>query len=474
MIDNSWISDDRQRPITDKHPKMMSMKIAITVTIILLGGIVTVVVHSVGSDSSAYQAEGILIDAGDYKTYWTDISYSENTDDPKELLEKACELNGYTCVFDTENLLKVTIDGIDYENTAERSWKLWYIEKGDYDYVLSQTYSIKASDYTIVTWGYTGDGEVPSVAVDATANCIYGYTQPSTTVTLSPVCSELVGSMKATSTIVGTDESSNYPTAIINGKANKTISVVGTYTDPSYESIMSLSPDMVFCDGSQLSHKEMAKSLRNSSVNAVVIYNGEDFESIIKNTFIVGVSMGYELRAIDVINEISTAMETLRGMTAAHEGSNTMITLGSNPSPYVAASNTYVDDIVSTMNGYNVFSYLSGWPQIVSEFIQMKNPNCIIVLDEGRYKQDEYDLMLSTLSAEWKNTDAYQSGNIYMLCGSVSDMAQRYGPRTIQLAELMTRMINPDAFTDSITLPKAIGSDYQDYLTITKEMGYDY
>lgn len=474
MIDNSWISSDRQKPIGDRHSKMMSMKIMITVVILLMGSIVTIVVHSVGSDSSVYQAEGILIDIGDYKTYWTDIRYSENTEDPRGLLEKACEIRGYACSFDAEKLTSVTIDGIDYENTTERSWNLWYIEKGGFEYTLSQTYSIRASDYTIVTWGYTGADDVPSVAVDATANCIYGYTKPSTTVTLSPVCSELVGSMKATSTIVGTDESSNYPTAIINGKMNKTISVVGTYTDPSYESIMSLSPNMVFCDGSQLSHKEMAKSLRNSSVNAVVIYNGEDFESIIKNIFVVGVSMGYELRAIDVINEISAAMETLRGMTAAYEGSNTMITLGSNPSPYVAASNTYVDDIVSSMNGYNVFSYLSGWPQIVSEFIQLKNPNCIVVLDEGRYKQDEYDLMLSTLSAEWKNTDAYRNGNIYMLCGSVSDMAQRYGPRTIQLAELMARMINPDAFTDGITLPKSIGADYQDYLTITKEMGYDY
>ena len=473
MIDNSWIDSDRQKPAVDKHSKMMSMKVMITVAIVLIGCLVTVVVHSVGSESSAYQAEGILIDLGDYKTYWTDIRYSENTEDPKELLEKACELKGYSCLFEDDKLVSVTIEGTEYINTAEKRWNLWYVDKDEFDYTLSDSYSIKASKYTIVTWAYTGDGEKPAVAVDATATCIYGYTKPSTTVTLSPVCTELVGAMKATSTIVGTDESSNYPTAVKTGKENKTISVVGTYTDPSYESIMHLSPNMVFCDGSQLSHKEMANSLRNSSVNAVVVYNGNDFASIIKNIFVVGAAMGYEQRAADVIFEIEESFEMLQTMTASTEGSSVMITLGSNPSPYVAASNTYIDDIVTSMDGYNVFSYLSGWPQIISEYIQMKNPACIIVLDEGRYKQDEYDLMMSTLSAEWKNTDAYKNGNVYMLCDSVADMAQRYGPRTIQLVELFARIINPNAFTDGVVVPKSIGDDYQNYLTITKDQGYN-
>ena len=473
MVDNSWIDSDRRKPVGDTHSKMMSMKVMLTVAIILIGCIVTVVVHSVGSDSSAYQAEGILIDVGDYKTYWTDIRYSENTDDPKELLEIACGLKGYSCVFTDGKLTSVTVEGIEYSNNSLKTWDLWYVEKNGYDYSKSDTYSIRCGNYTVVTWAYMGSDEVPTVAVDATANCIYGYNKPSYTVTLSPVCSELVGAMKATSTIIGTDESSNYPTAIKTGKANKTISVVGTYTDPSYESIMSLSPDMVFCDGSQLSHKEMANSLRNSSVNAVVVYNGNDFDCIIKNIFIVGAAMGYELRAIDVIHEIEESFETLETMTASHQGSTVMITLGSNPSPYVAASNTYVNDIVMSMNGYNVFSYLNGWPQIISEYIQMKDPECIIVLDEGRYKQDEYDLMMATLSSEWKNTEAYKNGNVYMFCDSVADMAQRYGPRTIQLVELFARIINPDSFDDGITVPKSIGNDYQDYLTITKDQGYD-
>ena len=160
-------------------------------------------------------------------------------------------------------------------------------------------------------------------------------------------------------------------------------------------------------------------------------------------------------------------------MTSGDSGYRTMIALSSYPSPYVAGSGTYLDDIVSSINGTNVFSYLNGWPQIVSEYIKKNNPECIIVLDEGRYTPEQYELMLSTLSAQWKATDAYKNGNIYLLCDGVSDMAQRYGPRTIQLVELLARIINPDSFSDGIVVNKAIGNDYTDYLDITKDLGYN-
>ena len=471
MVDNSWIETDR-RSNGDKHSRVMTIKVILTVSLLIIGTILTIAIHNIGSDASEYQTEGILIDAGDYHTYWTDLSYSEKSDKPVELLEMACELKGFTQTFDDGILTSITIDGYTYANTSEASWGLWYIEKGKYDFNKSETYQISAKDYTIVVWAYTTATGTPAVAVDATATSIYGYKAPSSIVTLSPVCTELVGAMKATTKIVGVDTNSNYPTSLIPD-IGKSVSIVGTYMDPSYESIMSLKPDVVICDGSQLSHREMASSLRSSSVCSVVIYNGEDFESIIKNVFIVGTAMGYELRALDVINEMQTAFDTLEAMTSTHNGYRTMVTLGSYPSPYVAGSSTYIDDIVGSMHGDNVFSYLTGWPQIVSEYIKNTDPDCIIILDEGRYTQDEYDLMLSTLSAQWKATKAYQNGRIYLLTGDVSDMAQRYGPRTIQLVELMARIISPDAFDDGIVVSKSIGSDYANYLSITKDLGYN-
>lgn len=470
MADNTWIETDRVKSGFAVN-KVFRLKIMLTVVLLLSGTAIAIVVHSVGSNATMYQAEGILIDAGEHQTYWTNINYSENTENPTELLNLACTLNSYEVTISDGQPTSITIEGNTFSNNSERTWGLWFVEKGSFDFKKADNIQLNASNYTVVAWAFMTADSTPSVAVDATGTCIYGYSKPSTVVTLSPTCTELIGSMNASSLIIGTDMSSNYPSIINTNREGKLISTVGTYTDPSYEAIMALNPDMVICDGSQLSHIEMANSLRNSNINAVVIYNGTDFESVLENIEVIGCAMNYNQRAKIVIDEIVAAYSTLETMTKGYPMTDVMITLGSNPSPYVAASHTYINDIAVSMGGDNVFSYLDGWPQVNSENIV--NCSCIIVLDEGRYNSSQYDLFLAGLSERWKSTDAYHNGRIYLLCENVSDMAQRYGPRTIQLAEILARILTPEAFDDGITMPLAIGNDYQTYLTITKEMGYD-
>ena len=205
MVDNSWINDDRVKSKGESVNRMQRTKVLITVAILLTGALIAIVVHSLGSDATMYQAEGILIDAGDHQTFWTDVSYTEYGDDPSVLLDAACSLKGYTKTMDGDTITSITIEDVTYSSTPEKTWDLWYVKKGDFDFTKSETTDINASDYTVVAWALMGAGETPSVAVDATASCIYGYSQPSTIVTLSPVCTELIGSMKATSAVIGVD-----------------------------------------------------------------------------------------------------------------------------------------------------------------------------------------------------------------------------------------------------------------------------
>ena len=87
MVDNSWIDEDR----TDVgQSKAVRFKVYLTVAVIIISGIGIVALHGVGSNATLYQAEGILVDYGDYRTFWTDIKASESTD-PVEMLDMACE-----------------------------------------------------------------------------------------------------------------------------------------------------------------------------------------------------------------------------------------------------------------------------------------------------------------------------------------------------------------------------------------------
>ena len=134
----------------------------------------------------------------------------------------------------TGNIYRVVYDDgvhgeITYENGPDRAWGLWCIEKDSVDYKKMESFDIDASDYKITTWAFMSADDTPTIALDATGVNIYGYTSPKSIITLSPVATETLCSIKGASTsIIGTDMYSDYPEAIKRGHEDRTISIVGS------------------------------------------------------------------------------------------------------------------------------------------------------------------------------------------------------------------------------------------------------
>ena len=137
-----------------------------------------------------------------------------------------------------------------------------------------------------------------------------------------------------------------------------------------------------------------------------------------------------------------------------------------------AGSGTYAHDAVVVAGGSNILSEMDGWVHVNSEVISKGNPQVIIVLHSSVEGTLDYGSMLENMSAEWKSTDAYKNGRVYLLTDDAADMAQRPSPRVAQLAELVARIIQPDVFAD-IEVPKVIGNDYRDYLVYSKNMDFN-
>ncbi len=472
MIDNSWTNTDRKT--SSAQSKIMKTKVILTVAIIVVGTIGTIALYGVGSNATQYRSEGIVIDFGDYLTIWTDAGVSGDKD-PITLLESAKTQHmsrGFDYTMDGDNLVSITYNDTTYTNNGTSTWNLWAISDGEFDAAVIEDHSVDVSDYTVVIWAFTTADGKPMPAVDATATSIYGYAEPMRVVTLSPVCTETVHSVRGVQKIVGTDVYSDYPELVRIGHDNGTIATVGSFTDPSYESIMSTSPEMVFCDASTYNQVQMADMLRASNVNSVVLYNGEDIETIYKNVFIAGNAIGYNLAAQAYVQKLNYYVQTLHDLAMTVDGSSVMASLGSEPSPWIAGNYTYVNDMIQELNSSNVFGSAVGWKNITPESIHDKNPNCIIVIDSGTYGIDGYDRMLSNLSSEWKSTDAYNNDRIYLLCEDLGSLASRAGPRFIQLMEIMCKIVAPGA-AYSIPIPEtgmAIGNNYHDYLEMTGGM----
>ena len=461
MVDNNWINEDRKGSGSSQS-RIFKIKVTVTVIILVLAAVVTIAMNGVGSNVTQYRSQGIVVDFGEYETIWADADFNVS-DDPVELLDNVkteYQSAGFDYEMSGDKLQKVIYNGVIYPSDTDKSWDLWYVPVGSLNAEKSDTLSINASDYSVVMWAYTSENGSPAVAVDSTGTSIYGYAEPFRVVSLSPTCTETINSVLGIQKVVGTDSYSNYPEYVVKGHEDGSIAIVGSYTDPSYEAIMHTAPELVYCDASTYNDVQMAGMLRSSNVNSVVLYNGEDIDTIIKNIFITGTSMNHGMGAKAYIEKVYYSMEEIK-KNVTHEGMRIMVALSNDPAPWVAGDYTYVNDIIKSLGGVNVFSDCKGWTNVTAESIMDKNPDCIIIIDSYKYSESGYDDMISVLSHEWKSTSAYKNGNIYLFCESFGDLGSRAGPRFVQLMEVMSLTMSDQ------DLPKAIGNDYRDYLEIT-------
>jgi len=451
----------------------ISYKVTLSVILIVVGASFAVMFSP--QSSSARSSDGIVIDFGNWDITYVNINTSDK-DDALSALEYACEQEGFNLVIEGNEV--ISIDSLP-TTEIDAAWELFVTPRGGREWVKAEgdPSNIIIGDYSIVAWGLCAEGEFPTTGVDATGYNFYNYDQPRRSISLAPSCTETVCSAGALNTIVGTDMYSNYPHAVVENQRSGKITIMGGYTNPSYELIVQQNPDIVICISSQVSHTIIAEKLRKIGIDVIVTFDGEDIDTIMDNIYMVGTGMNYSIPTKETLNSINEAMDFVYGDLESYAQiryPDVMIALSSVKSPWVSGSGTYVSDILDFTFSNNVYEEQNGWVQVNSESIMQYNPSMIIMVNsEYPPTEDAYNQMLSSLSAEWKKTDAYANGEIYLLTEVATDLASRPGPRVAQLTELTARILHPDAFEDKIIVPKIIGNDYENYLTYTKDLNFN-
>lgn len=423
-----------------------------------------------GSSVDAYEKEdGLIIDFGNRNTLWTGLNLDD--EDPLSCLEKACLAHNLSLSVSGD--IVESIDGAPAISSSKK-WGFWVIDDGKYDWrkVTSNFGDLDLSSYAAICWALCGTNEVPSPAVDYTKVNSYGYVDNSRVVSLAPSITETLCSIGAADKIVGVDLYSTYPKTIENAMELGEITSIGGYTNPSFETILSLSPSIVFCDGSIASHKVIAEKLRGAGVSVTVLYGGEDVSTILDNMLLVGASMGMLDSTYDAMEEINSDINLIKSSLSGGFTYEVLVTLDSSPSPWVAGTGTYISDVVESLYSKNVLSEsgYDGWFTLSMETMGLTyDPDYIIIIYDSvstTASESDYDALLKNVDEFWKETTAYKNGKIYWLTDEATNVGSRPGPRVSQLTELVANILYGD------DMPKYIGDNYADLLTYSADLGW--
>ncbi len=427
------------------------------------------------TQAEADDRSGIVLDFGYWDTVWIPLVFSDGMDGYRAL-EKACELKGYPLVYqDDEHTIVHSIN--EQSNLQGKRWGMYLLDRGQW-VQCDDPGSVMPGEGDIVSWARASGSDDVILGADQTGFTYYSYAESGYSlrtgeklrvISLAPSVTETICSIGGLDYIVGTDLYSNYPEGVTDRKNDGRIKNVGGYSDPNYEWIVKLGPDVVFCEGGTGEHVAMADKLRKSGIDCVVTFDVTNIDALYDNIWMVASAMGLSENANSVIQSFRGTLDAVSGVIGYQASVRTFIALSADPSPWTSGSNTFASSIISKVSGSNVFdSQSSSWFMVSKEQIHAKQPQVMVILHNSEItSEEEYLRFLERIDPVWQETPAYRNGKIFIFTGQAADLLSRPGPRLAQAAELLGKALHPEQFEyrDPLdTIPRFLGNDYRDYL----------
>jgi len=244
-------------------------------------------------------------------------------------------------------------------------------------------------------------------------------------ISLAPSITEIIYTINGQNNLIGVTMFCNYP------EDAKSKTKIGGYVTPSIEKIISLNPDLVFAH--DLTDPHDIKLLQDANITAVIINTSSNIEDIYPKIRTIAKYLGKDSEDENLINNMKERIEKIKKVKSELIFSSPKISHIVAYPLWVSGSDTFIDDIITTVGGINVYSDIYRWQPVSVETLITRDPD-IIIAPSGYMGEYSYILNspnLKTLKAV-KNNDVYNINE---------DIISRDSPRVIDALEGVMGMI---------------------------------
>ena len=318
----------------------------------------------------------------------------------------------------------------------------------------------------------------PEILTDAVGNELSFGEVPETIVSTNPSTTETLFAMGIGDQVIGVSSYCDYPEEVVerveatkNGTVQEGLEmeIIGSYTTPNQEKIVSMAPDLVVVIGSLSSHISVAEKLNAMGIRTIVLFDGKSFEEVYQNIRIVGAVMRMNDTAEALIDDLSERMTALEDALQDSGSPKVLVSLSVGNSPWVCGNGSFLHQVINDGGGTNIFSDpvtsdLGEWFQVNKEVILDRNPDVLIITADHLGSSTDFQDFLDSINNDpvWGNTNAVKDGNVHLLFGQANNVFCRPGPRVVEATYLMAEILHPEIF--DVQLPVGIGDEYQEYL----------
>ena len=258
-------------------------------------------------------------------------------------------------------------------------------------------------------------------------------------ITVIPAVTEILFALGAGPQVVGIGSFDDLP----DGAPE--ITRVGGLLDPDMERIFTLRPDLVILYSSQADPRAQ---LERAGI-PVLPYTHAGLADIGDTIRALGERTGHTREGTRLADDLEKGFEALRMRLAGRERPRTLLVFSREPrglrNVYASGGIGFLHDILEAAGGDNVFKEVrsESVAQVSSEAILSEAPQAIIELrNTGMFDDDSLD----TERAVWQRlatVPAVRTNRVYFLTGNEFVVP---GPRVLEAAERLARVLHPDAF----------------------------
>lgn len=250
-------------------------------------------------------------------------------------------------------------------------------------------------------------------------------------ISLAPSTTEILFALGLDNQIVGVSSFCNYPQEVKNKK------VVGSFSEPNIEEIVSLKPDYIFCTG--LEQAPIITKLRHLNLK-VYVADPKNIKELFDSIIDIAKITGREEIAKNLISMIAEQIDAVKLKTkdiSLDKRPKVFIEIWHNPL-LTAGKNSFVDELITLAGGINIASKVKRPYSIFSsEEVIKQNPDYIIIT----YMDKEMPKKMLERRFGWNQISAVKNDRVYNDINS--DLLLRPGPRIVEgLKELYKKLHN--------------------------------
>lgn len=232
------------------------------------------------------------------------------------------------------------------------------------------------------------------------------YGEPERVISLAPNVTEILYAISAKETVIAVSDFCNYPPEV------KTKPKVGGMLNPSYEKILSLSPDLVILsrEGTPF---EVYERLKNLGLK-VYVFNGTSISNLGDEI----VNLGRVLRKTNQAKKVADDMDRrIKSYRDIYSGERALFIVWTEPLT-VASDSSHIGEIMKLIGLRNVANNSLPYYTMNIEQIIRLNPE-IIFIGEG------HGIHTNSLLMKLKDTKAVREGKVF----TISESIYRLSPR---------------------------------------------